>query len=107
MRTSIFTIYDNAAKAHLMPFFAHNSAMAERTFMDAINEPGHRFNKHPDHYTLFIHGSFEDEDAEFTLQAAPKSIGNGVQYKNSHLRTEEEIDNAEKVSDVPSIRYNA
>ncbi len=91
MRDSIITFYDEKAKAHLPPWFMHNSEMAIRTFGDCINSDKHQFSQHPLDYTLFIHGSFDNENAEFTLQAAPKSLGNGVEFI--------EIQRNEKISD--------
>ncbi len=104
MQTSIFTVYDEKAKAHLTPFFMPNSEMAKRTFTDCINSTEHKFHHHPSDYTLFIHGHFEDNNAAFTLQSSPKSLGNGVEFLNPE---QQEPPNAQKISDVSSIRHDA
>jgi len=106
MLQSIFTVYDEKAEAHLPPFFMHNSQMAIRAFTDCIAAPEHKFAKHPSDYTLFLHGSFEDNDASFTLQAAPKVIGNGVEFIT--VPNNEQIPDArtQKVSHEPPLRFD-
>ncbi len=103
MLQSIFTVYDEKAKAHLTPFFMHNSQLAERAFIDCINNDQHKFYRHPQDYTLFVHGTFDDEKAEFTLQFAPKPLGNGVEF--IQVSTNEKIRETE-VSDEPPLRYD-
>jgi len=105
MLESIFTVYDEKAQAHLQPFFSHNSALAERIFMDCINNQDHRFSQHPSDYTLFLHGSFENTDASFTLQSAPKMLGNGVQY--IQVPNNEQIKDEKPQRDDAPLRYNA
>ncbi len=80
MQQIIFTIYDEKAAAHLPPFFLHAAAMAIRTFSDAVNQKEHAFNKHPDHYTLFEHGVFDDNTGDFNVYPAKKSLGNGTEF---------------------------
>lgn len=103
MQLSIFTIYDEKAKAHLMPFLMNRSEQALRAFQDCINNPEHTFNKHPSDYTLFIHGSFEDENAEFTLQSAPKPLGNGVEFIDRKIKEERNVE----VGDDPYLSKHA
>ncbi len=105
MLQSIFTVYDEKAKAHLSPFFRHNSEMAIRDFTDCINRQGHNFNNHPSDYTIFLHGSFDDENAAFTLQSAPKTMGNGVEF--IQVPRNEQITDDETVSNEPQIRLHA
>ncbi len=105
MLQSIFTVYDEKAKAHLSPFFRHNSEMAVRDFTDCVNQKGHNFCKNPSDYTLFIHGSFDDENGAFTLQSAPKTMGNGVEF--IQVPRNEQIEDDETVSYESRIRQHA
>lgn len=57
---NVFSVYDNKAKAYLPPFIMHNDAMAVRVFGDCVNSEDHQFGKHPDDYTLFRIGVFDD-----------------------------------------------
>ncbi len=104
MINSIFTVYDEKAHAHLPPFFNHNSDLAKRAFTDAVNDPQHRFSKHPQDYTLFLHGSWEDTDAAFTIQAAPKSLGNGVEF--IQIPNNEQLHEAE-IRNVSPVRHDS
>ncbi|AXH74178.1 MAG: nonstructural protein [Microviridae sp.] len=76
---SLFTVYDEAAHAFLPPFFVPHIDIAKRAFKDCINSDTHQFGKHPDQYTLFHLGEFNDQDAQFQL-TDKQSLGNGVEY---------------------------
>jgi len=81
MKQKIFSIYDSKADAYLTPFFLHQEAMAIRVFSDCINSETHQFGKHPEDYTLFSIGTWEDQSGKFST-TNPKSIGNGVEFIN-------------------------
>jgi len=80
MKHKIFTIFDSKAKAYLTPFFLHEDGMAIRVFADCINDETHQFGKHPEDYTLFCIGSWDDEKAKF-LTNNPIALGNGIEFK--------------------------
>ena len=61
MILKMFAVFDNKACAFLPPFFMANSAVAERAFADAVNDPTHQFSKNPTDYALFGTGEFNDE----------------------------------------------
>ncbi len=75
----IFTIYDEKAEVFLPPLFVTTKGIALRAFTDALNSPEHQFGKHPQDYTLFFLGKWEDGDASFNIKAKT-SIGNGVEF---------------------------
>lgn len=77
----IFTIRDQKADAFLPPFFLPRTAMAERVFSDCINDASHQFYKHPEDFTLFTLGTFDDDDASMVLIEGPRSLGNGLTFK--------------------------
>jgi len=79
MKQKIFTIYDSKANAYLTPFFLHQDAMAVRIFTDCVNDLSHQFGKHPEDYTLFSLGDWNDDKAKF-LTTPPKALGNGVEF---------------------------
>lgn len=82
MKHLVFSIHDVKAGAFLPPFILPRSEMAARVFSDCINSEDHQFGKHPEDYTLFRLGWFDDELAEYKLEPAPISEGNGVTYLN-------------------------
>jgi len=79
MNHLLFTIYDEKAEVFLPPFFVPTIGLATRAFADCINGDGHQFAKHPQDYTLFQLGHFDDHSAEM-VAADKKSLGNGVEY---------------------------
>lgn len=79
---NLFTIHDVKAMAFLPPFILPRSEMAVRTFSDCINSKDHQFGAHPEDYTLFRLGRFDDETAKYILEDAPYSIGNGLEFVN-------------------------
>ncbi len=54
--------------------------MAKRTFQDCVNDPEHAFGAHPEDYTLFSHGHFDQSEGMFEVETMV-SLGNGVSFK--------------------------
>lgn len=79
MLLRIFTIQDVKAGAYLPPWFLPETAMAQRTFGDCCNDKEHQFGIHPDDYTLFAVGTFDNETG-MILSSNPESLGNGLEY---------------------------
>jgi hypothetical protein len=77
---NVFSIYDSKAAAYLPPFILPRIEMGQRVFSDAINSKDHQFGKHPEDYTLFHLGTFDDERAYFEALGTPNSLGIGVEY---------------------------
>jgi len=70
MRLRVFSVYDHKAKAYLPPFFMGEQGQAIRSFKDAVNSDGHQFCRHPEDYTLFEIGDFNDSTGELTPHKA-------------------------------------
>lgn len=79
MVQKMFVIFDSKASCYFPPWFLHRDEMAVRTFMDCVNDPKHNFGMHPEDYTLFSIGEFEDCTA-MVQSWAPVSLGNGVEF---------------------------
>lgn len=75
MIQNIYTVYDNAAKAFLPPFYVQNDEVAIRTFADAVYSDNHQFNRYPADYTLMYAGTFEDSTGIFKTKAPTKVVG--------------------------------
>lgn len=76
MKFNIYAVYDAKTKAHTTPFFDHAEGRALRTFADCCNDDGHQFGKHPEDYTLFMLGTYDDELGTIT-QDSISSIATG------------------------------
>lgn len=81
MQLQIFTVYDCKAEAYLPPFYLNTRGQAIRAFTDSVNDPNHQFAKHPEDYTLFFLGSYEDANASFHILPASEALGKAIEYK--------------------------
>lgn len=77
----IYSVYDSKAETYSLPFFVKLPAEAHRYFSSWINDPSHTFGRHPEDYTLFESGSYDDSTGTFT-QDHINSLGNGLNYLN-------------------------
>lgn len=64
MKTSIFSVFDSKLAVYNTPFFMQREQAAIRSFTDAVNDPQTTLNKHPEDYTLFHIGDFDDDTGE-------------------------------------------
>lgn len=100
-----FSVHDVKAGAYLPPFVLPRAAQASRIFMDCVNSKDHQFGNHPEDYTLFELGSWDDETAQYQLHDAPISLGNGVEYvrTEAELMATEGLTNAEASAEPTSV----
>lgn len=88
MNVNIYSIYDDAAGAYTQPFFMQNDGLAIRVFQDNVNsKEENNISVHPDQFTLFRIGSWDDSKGMITQDERPKSLGNGL-----HFKTEQAVD---------------
>lgn len=71
------SIRDSKAEAWLSPMFFQAKGQALRSFSDAVNGDG-EFAKHPEDYTLFYLGDFDDSCGGVLPSDAPSVLANGV-----------------------------
>lgn len=74
MKTELFCIYDAKAKFYNKPFNFPNTQTAMRMFTDLANDPNSEICKHPEDYTMFHLGSYDDEQAKITVNKIPEPI---------------------------------
>ena len=79
MNMLMFSIFDDKASIYSRPFYALTVGEAIRTFTDAINTPDSPYNRHPEDYTLYSVGTFNDQDAE-VQDNTPNNLGNATSY---------------------------
>lgn len=104
MKHKIFTVYDSKVQAYMLPFYQQTKGAAIRAFKDTCNDSTHPFYKHPEDYTLFELGEFDDGKAKFELYKTPISLGVAHEYKETMYSPEGE-DNA--VRNVTSIQSSS
>lgn len=77
----MFAVYDSAAEAYGTPFFIKTTGEAIRGFAQATNDPKSQLHAHPQDYTLFELGEYDELSAQITQLVAPKSLGKALEYK--------------------------
>lgn len=60
MKLNIYTIFDSAAAIYMRPFFTNADGSAVRSFSDIACDADHEVGKHPEHYSLFRIGTYDD-----------------------------------------------
>lgn len=61
MTLEMFAVYDSAVEAFMTPFFARSKGEALRSFIDACSDGKTNFCRHPEHFALYLVGSFDDD----------------------------------------------
>lgn len=100
MKLVVCAVYDTKAKAHLTPFFVHNTAVAVRAFAGAVNadKGTSPVADNPGDFILFHLGTFDDETGQIVMLGYPDNLGNGAQYRRElytppELRAETQLTN--------------
>jgi len=76
----IFSIYDSKAVTYNTPIFLPQEGQAIRIFDDMVNRTDSEIGKHPEDYTLFTLGDFNDETGLITSLNTPKSLGTALEF---------------------------
>lgn len=80
MKTIMCSIYDKATEAYMRPFTALSVGQAVRMFEDDTQNTESPINKHPEDYTLFQIGTFNDSNGELETMV-PKPLRNAHEVK--------------------------
>lgn len=80
MKTKMYSIYDKAAQAYVTPFFMHTKAMAIRAFESNVNaQDENNISKHPEQFSLFELGEFDDSVAKLELHSEPELVASALE----------------------------
>ena len=66
-KVSLYSIFDSKVGVYNAPFVQANDNSATRAFSDEVNNPDSLLNRHPEDFTLFCLGSYDDDVAQTTL----------------------------------------
>lgn len=80
MKLRVFTVFDAKALAYLPPFFMGEIGAAVRAFKECANDGTHMFGKHPEDFTLFCLGVWDDATAVFEPLPAHLPCGKALEY---------------------------
>lgn len=80
MKIEVFSVYDSKSKAFSQPFYSATVAVAIRNFTTACKDPNSQLAKHPEDFTLFHVGSFDDEIGRFMNLEHLANLGLASQF---------------------------
>jgi len=69
----------------MTPWFVDKDGQALREFQDVIQNQETMFSKHPEDYTLFKIGSYDQDNGKISSLDTPVSMGVGIEYINTGL----------------------
>ena len=73
MKIELYTIYDSKTGVYNKPFYQLNDDVCRRTCSDLLSSETD-VAKHPEDFSLFHLGSYNDETAQFDLLATPRIV---------------------------------
>lgn len=88
MKIRIYSIYDSAAATFGQPFFLTTDGIAKRSFQEAVDNKTGALAKHPEDYTLFRIGHYNDDNAEIG-STPPKKIITALEVVNAYKKSAE------------------
>lgn len=77
MKVSLYAIFDRASGIYDGPFPGQSDGQVVRGFTDMANNPEHNIGKHPEDYTLFKVGTWNDGTGEVEDIVSEKLINGG------------------------------
>lgn len=77
MLVKMYSIYDTKVEAYMAPFTSPQHGSAIRAFTDTVLDEGTTFHAHPEDYTLFFIGTFNQEDGSIEPTLTPMSLVKG------------------------------
>lgn len=81
MKIQIFSIYDSKAKVFSQAFFSPNIAVALRSFSVAVNDRETQLFKHPEDFSVFHIGEFDDDTGLLVPLLPVVSLGLAANFK--------------------------
>lgn len=99
MKTKVYSVFDSKAAVYGTPFFMPNDAMAVRAFTDLVNGPENMISTHPEDFSLFVVGDFDDQLAKL----APVTPLNLVTAASVKRFTPELLGRAKAMHDKMSV----
>lgn len=77
----VTAVYDSVAETYFPPVFVPSKGVGIRSFQDAVLASDTQFAKHPQHFSLFYLGSYDQATAQFKLDKSPSLLLNAWEVK--------------------------
>ncbi len=68
MLMHVYSIFDTASGAYMRPFVAQADGEATRVFSDLVADGTHPIGMHPEDYSIFRCGSWNDQNGALTVE---------------------------------------
>jgi hypothetical protein len=81
MKQKVFTIFDSKAEIFNNPFLAKTKAEGIRMFSDVANDNKSMISRHPEDYTLFEIGEYDDATGQYVMLPTPVSLGLAIEHQ--------------------------
>lgn len=108
MKMNIYAIFDKAIGAYMRPFFMQADGQAIRAFTDLAVQADHEIGQHPEDYSLYRLGSFDDSNAEIEvvdarcLARAHELAAKSREFKAVRLPDSDFVDGADGTKELKS-----
>lgn len=80
MILKVFAVYDSKAEAYFPPFYESTHATGIRQFSNKVGTPNHPWAQHPEDFSLFCVGSFDDQNGVITPCSPHVTLGKAIEY---------------------------
>ena len=84
MRQNVYSIRDRCSKLYDRPWVAHSDAAAVRSFTDIATDEEHPIGRHPEDFTLFRIGTWDEQEGVLKGEAAEKVV-NGAEVQTAEV----------------------
>jgi hypothetical protein len=87
-----FSVYDKKASSYNTPFMAATPELARRSFEDLIRDKRTVVGQHPEDYSLFMNGTFDQESGFMSgLEGGPLLVCEGMEAFANVLRYDKDF----------------
>jgi len=91
MILKVYSVYDSKAECFGTPFFMGTRGMAIRAFSDLAGDFKSNVSRHPEDYSLFEIGEFDDSKGSIECGVAPTNLGLASSFLPRGTETERMI----------------
>lgn len=81
MILKMYSVRDGAVDTFMRPWFARSDGEARRGMMDEMSNPQSQLARHPEDFSLFYVGEFDDETGLVSSPLQPVNLGLASSYK--------------------------
>lgn len=81
MKSKVYTVYDSKVESYMNPFLMQTKGQAIRAFADSVNDEKTQFYKHPEDFTLFEIGEYDDASGVYSMHESKVSCGTALEFK--------------------------